>query len=182
MAGEPGPLRPRSRRFWILAVAAAVILIAGLAVLLERAYWSHKAFLETSAVAAMKQYAAEQEIYKKTDWDGDGKFVYADTLDKLAAVGLIDKEFAQARGRQGKPWRGYLFLEMKTIGGAPIDWSSDYALCAIPARYGVTGYRTFITKIGGPLCGRDCGCDGGPVGFVEDYPADVVGTGWLLPD
>jgi hypothetical protein len=179
MAAEPpadgGTHRGKPK---LVLFCLAVLLVAGPAFLAWK-LWMQRSSLETNAVGALKTYAAAQAIYQKTDWDGDGKFVYADSLGKLAAVGLIDKAFAKARGPKGKPWHGYLFLECQSIGGQPIDWTTDFALCGIPAKYGHTGYRSFVMCTNGTIFPKDQGPAGG---FVSDFPADPINAGWWSCD
>ena len=70
------------------------------------------------------------------------------------------------------------FEDMTTIGGRPIDWEKDFALCATPAVYGQVGYRTFIVMTNGTIFGKDLGGSE----FVDDYPADPCAEGWIIAE
>ncbi len=67
---------------------------------------------------------------------------------------------------------------MKTIGGKKINWVDDYALCATPAKYGVTGRRTFIINTSGTVWGKDLGKSE----FVKDFPAKPQTQGWEIAE
>ena len=140
------------------------------------------------AVGSCFSYAEAQVMFHRWDRDGDGDLEYANSLTLLAAqkdkagqrLGLIDDALAAARGKKGKPRWGHLYREMKTIGGKPIDWRKDFALCATPARYKYpgdryrTGRHTFIVSTDGVVFGKDLG----EARFVDDYPADPLKDGW----
>ena len=87
---------------------------------------------------------------------------------------LIDRAFAVARGKGGIPHHGYLFEDMETIAGKPINWVVDYALCGTPDLYGRPARRTFIVKTDGVVWGKDLGRSE----FVKDFPADPEAEGW----
>ena len=139
---------------------------------------------ETNAVVSCRAYAAAQATFRRNDWDGDGVMEYAPDFAELNTVKdgngepiqLIDAAFAAARG-PGSPNGGYYFVNMKTIGGAAVDWTNDFALCAVPAVHGKTGRRTFIISTNGTVFGIDNG--GKP---VEDYPADPAAAGWVIAE
>jgi hypothetical protein len=142
--------------------------------------------LETNAVGSCRAYAEAQTMYKRNDWDGDGKLTYAASFPLLnttadangTPIQLLDSAFATATS-PAMPKHGYYFVNMKTIGGRKIDWANDYALCAAPAVYGRTGYRTFIVSTNGTTFGKDLGPEGKP---VEDYPADPMAEGWIIAE
>jgi hypothetical protein len=143
--------------------------------------------LETQAIGSCRAYSCAQSMYHRNDWDADGQLEYASSLVLLhtekdstgTPINLLDAAFADARGLKGTPKHGYLFREMKTIGGQPIDWTQDCALCAIPVEYGRTGYRSFIISTNGTVFGKDQG-EGGT--FVDDYPADPGAAGWCVAE
>jgi hypothetical protein len=173
--------RSRMTLFYIFAcVVLAPLIIACLAgpPLVAR-FFAPKPSLELSAVEALRAYCKAQKEYRRVDHDDDGKLEYASSLDELADLGLIPAEMADARGMKGTPYRGYLFREIKTIAGKPVDWQYDYALSAIPAKYGRTGYRTFIVSTNEFIMGPDRGRG---AGFVDDYPENPVAEGWIIPD
>ena len=102
--------------------------------------------------------------------------------DGGAPFRLISREFRDARGTSGVPVAGYLFRDVETTAGKPIDWFSGYALCAIPAQHGGTGYRTFVTILRGDGI-ETWAKDRGPhAGFASDFPADPKAEGWVEVD
>jgi hypothetical protein len=128
---------------------------------------------ETAAVGALRAYCAAQALYHRTDWDGDGTLTYATPFTLLhdqpdehgLPVQFIHPELAAAAGSD-RPCRGYVFKDLRTICGIPIDWMNDYALCAVPLEYGVTGRRTFIVSTNGAIMELDRA----DATFVSDYP------------
>jgi hypothetical protein len=139
------------------------------------------------AVGSMRAYASAQSMYIRNDWDGDGRLEYAASFTRLyeekdsngVPIQLIDQVFAEAEGLGGKPKQGYLFQDMKTIGGKPIDWKKDFALCAIPATYDRDGRCTLIVSKNGTVWCKDLGAG---KGFVQDYPLDPNKAGWCLAE
>jgi len=168
--------RPRSRRlYWFLTLCifvlpVSVILFFGLVV---PKLWPSRATLVRrldDGVAVMRKYCAAQEAYKKTDWNGDGKLAYATSLAELySRTKMIPEGMMRAHGRNGTPYKGYLFLECKTMAAKKINWKHDYALCAIPATYGKTAVISLIVNTNGTVFAADLGPKGT---FDEDYPED----------
>ena len=141
---------------------------------------------ETYAVGSCRAYAGSQTIYHRNDWDHDRRLSYAHpfTLMSTCADGtaggsirLLDEAFAAASSPQ-TPKHGYWFKDMETIGGRPIDWSRDFALCAMPAKYGGARRRTFLVSTAGTVWGKDLGKSG----FVADFPADPAREGWRIAE
>jgi hypothetical protein len=142
------------------------------------------------ATGSMRAYASAQSMYRRNDWDGDTELEYATPFTRLSTeldgagnpIQLIDAALAAATGgAEGGAKHGYVFRDMKTIGGKPIDWSKEYAFCAIPAVYGRTGYCTLIVTTDGTVWCKDRGEDGSP-GFVNDFPRDPAKAGWTLSE
>ena len=165
-----------------LAAASIIAAIAIPSLLAAR-----KASLETNAVGSMRTYCSSQTMFKRNDWDGNGVLEYTKTFTALStqldangeSLQLIDAAFAAAKGKAGVPKHGYVFEDMKTIGGKKIDWTNDYALCGMPAAYGRTGYRTFIVWTNGTVFSKDLGAAGK---FVTDFPKDPAKEGWLIAE
>jgi len=142
---------------------------------------------ESNAAGALRAYCSAQAMFHRNDWDADGKLEYATPYTLLDTqpdgngqpIRLIDAGMTAASGTAGSPRNGYLYRDMKTIAGAPIDWVTEYAFCAIPAQYGRTGRRTFIVTTNGTVYGKDLGSK---TAFVDDYPADPQGSGWTLAE
>jgi hypothetical protein len=143
--------------------------------------------LDTNAIGSVRAYCSAQSMYKRNDWDGDGELEYAEIPAELTTqvdgagtpIELMDRAFAAAQGVYGVPKHGYIFRAMAYIDTERIDWKKDFALCAIPAVYGRTGYRTFIVSTSGTVFGKDQG-EGGT--FVDDYPADPDAEGWIIAE
>jgi hypothetical protein len=139
---------------------------------------------ETRAVGCCRAYASAQSMYKRNDWDADATLEYAVPFSLLNTepdgngnpIQLIDKIFKAAVSPK-KPKFGYFFVDMRTIAGTAIDWVNDYALCAIPAKYGGATRNTFIVATNGTVFSRDIG--GRP---VFDYPANPGVKGWRIAE
>jgi RNA polymerase sigma factor (sigma-70 family) len=136
---------------------------------------------ELAAIAACKAYAEAQEIYRRTDWDGDGLLEYSQSIGgkfslcdwKKAgdgALALLDKTFAQAEYQPTgghTPRRGYLFKVLTKQGAGAIGGVRDYvgknnmmtgyALVAFPADYANAPSRTYIINNNGVVFARDLG-------------------------
>jgi hypothetical protein len=196
MSPEEARVRSRDRReAWVMGVIFGAMLLLPLAAwgavraapaVLDGLFGSRcHGSLETNAVGSCRAYASAQTIYKRNDWDKDGKLTYATpfpllstTLDEQGQpIQLIDAAFAAATS-PSTPKHGYCYRDCSTIAGAPIDWEKDFAICATPAVYGRTGYRTFIISTDGTTYGKDLG----GAQFVSDYPADPVAAGWIIAE
>ena len=142
---------------------------------------------ECAAIAACKTYAEAQDIYRRTDWDGDGVLEYAQSFRGdlslyertagAADVQLVDTAFAfasygEADRREARPKAGYVFRILHGQGpGAPggrmsyLEQTSDgkwhmtkgCALVACPAVYDATGRNTFIIAQTGTVYQADLG-------------------------
>jgi hypothetical protein len=161
-----------------LAAWGSVPLVRGA---LNSAFGARTCDPESSAIGSCMSYAMAQTVYRRTDWDGDGRLTYAPRLAMLNAapgrdgmpIRLIDASLAAATS-PNSPKQGYCFREMQTIGGRPIDWEKDFALCAMPEEYGLVGRFTFIVGTDGRILGKDLG----RAEFVADYPANPRAEGW----
>jgi hypothetical protein len=188
---DEGPERPSSGFPWTLVIVIAVVAVLGVPIIAAIAIPSllaaRRGALETNAIGSMRAYASAQTMYHRKDWDNDGMYEYATPFTKLCTqtdadgnpVMLLDASFAGAQGRSGTPRHGYVFQDMKTMGGSPIDWCNDYALCGIPSVYGRTGYRTFIVCTNGTVFSQD---QGRGSGFVADYPSNPQAAGWIIAE
>ena len=124
---------------------------------------------ESAPISACKTFAEAQDIYRRTDWDGDGVLEYSQSItganslyEKNAGTGdvtLVDSAFAHAEGAPGvaQPKAGYVFKILKGQGpNAPGGQKSyldekgnmtrGYALVACPASYDGTGRCTFLDR------------------------------------
>src|SRR5688572_475171 len=103
----------------LMIVVAIIAIIAAIAI--PSLLRSRMAANETAAAASCKAYAEAQEIYRRTDYDGDAILEYAQALsgnnsllEKVAGssdLALIDRTFAGAEGGAGTatPKAGYVF-------------------------------------------------------------------------
>lgn len=133
---------------------------------------------EANACGECRAYAEAQEIYRRTDYNGNGVLEYAQSIkgdnslfEREAGAGnlaLVPKEFADAEGEpDGKSARkGYRFKVLKsfiTEGGETKSYivngsmTLGYALLAYPLQYGVTGKRVFIINSNGTTFATDWG-------------------------
>lgn len=123
------------------------------------------------AAAALRRYAQAQAEFLRKNAGGSEKAGYARELSALR--GQLPDDMLAAWGSSGKPWHGYLFREVRTIGHVPVDWTVDYALSAAPAP-GFSG-RTLLIATGGAPLGAEQPAQSG---FVEDFPVDPAKAGW----
>ena len=190
--------RADRREAWFMGIVSAAMLILPLVAwgavrvapaaieLLLDGHSHGGCSLETNAVGNCRAYCSAQVMYHRNDWDNDGTLEYASPARLLhdqpdadgQPINLMDQFFAAATVPGGPPKHGYVFQEMQTIGGQPIDWKVDCALCATPAVYGRTGYRTFIISTNGTTFGKDLGRSA----FVTDFPADPTAEGWIVAE
>jgi len=133
------------------------------------------------AAAACKMYVEAQEIYHRTDYNGDGVLEYAQRfsgkdslIEKTSGafdLALVDRSFAAAEDTQSNPQpkAGYLFriltAQSKHANGGAKSYIAEgrmtqgYALVAYPALYDGTGRDTFIISHHGTIYQADLGRD-----------------------
>jgi hypothetical protein len=170
------------RGLWIVAYTAFAWILLG-------AMYPHREIMashQTAAAAACKAYAEAQELYRRTDYDGDGVLEYALTISgkfglreaevKAARkTEYVDEAFALAEGEPGTAQArfGYCFKVLTAqgpdaTGGARSyvtahpggeSMTLGYALVAYPAYYDVTGRDTFIINNNGTIFQMDFGMD-----------------------
>ena len=146
----------------LMIVVAIIAVIAAIAI--PALMRSRMVANQAAAIACCKAYADAQEIYKRTDYDKDGVFEYAQSLQgnnslletTLGAgdLELIDASFGHAEGNPGAvpPKDGYVFRVQKKyfngIGNKSFligtNMTLGYGLCAVPAAYDSTGRDTII--------------------------------------
>ncbi|MCY3020124.1 MAG: DUF2950 family protein [Planctomycetota bacterium] len=205
-------LASRTRRARIargmLGLAGCVIgwalLVLGL-LIWDHVFISHYGGGCSAAGASCKAFVEAEDIYHRTDYDGDGVLEYAQSLRELyetkpgaADLNLVDRSFALAEGPPGvaTPKAGYVFKVLKRQGRfaeggrksyRPWDpktkklsahMTDGYALVASPGAYDATGRDTFIISNQGTMYQ----CDLGPqtekiVGEMEEFDPDPA-QGW----
>lgn len=137
---------------------------------------------EAAAWAACRTYAEAQDIYRRTDWDGDGVLEYAQAIrgnfslfERTAGkadITLVDAAFANAAvqtGRKPVPKAGYLYKILtgqgqRAPGGRKSyirgkNMTLGYGLLAYPAVYGKTGRLTLIINNTGTVYARNLGAN-----------------------
>ena len=144
---------------------------------------------ETSAMASLITYTSGQETFRKTDFYGIGKHVFANQRDGAGyadlhsltrasdgskqIIKLIDLSMASANPRTaGPPRSGYYFADITGDARGPYDYTRSHALCAYPARYRYSGFGTFIVDVSGHVYQKDT--RGSPVKVWPDIEKD----GW----
>jgi hypothetical protein len=170
----------RRTALWMLGILLIGGLLSGTAVVLILRHQLLQQ--EMLTIGSLRTYCNAQIMSRPGDWDTDEILTFAHPYTQLYGkpdragqkLPLICAAFAAARGPRGKPYRGYLFKDMKTIYGKPINWAVDYGLCATPAQYGRTGRRTFIVVTDGVVWSKDLG----ESRFIADFPADPAAEGW----
>ena len=162
-----------------MVVTAGVAIVAAIAI--PNLLRSRMAANEAAAFAACRTYCEAQDIYRRTDWDGDGILEYAQALkgnhslyEKTAGAGdltLVDAAFARAEGEPGvvPPKAGYVFKVLtgqgpKAPGGRKSyvingNMTLGYALVASPASWDGTARHTFIINNTGTAYQKDLGAE-----------------------
>jgi len=169
------------RNAWIPAVTLGLATFALNLTAPDLSLAARRSSLEANAMGTCRAYAVAQDMYKRHDWDGDGKLEYAHPFALLNAtrdgtgppIQLIDDAFALATS-PATPKHGYWYRDCQTIGGLPIDWARDFALCATPSIYGRTGWHTFMVSTDGRVWSRDLGRSA----YLADFPWHPQRDGW----
>jgi len=154
---------------------------------------------EAVGIWACKTFGEAEDIYRRTDWDGDGVLEYAQSFkgdfslfERKKGSGdiqLLEPTMADAEGEPGGKANkgGYRFKVLMGQGpDAPGGRKSyvrngnmtmGYALVAYPAEYGVTGRRTFLINNTGTVYGKDLGAETHAiVGKMTEYNPDKTWT------
>ncbi|MBI3829413.1 MAG: DUF2950 family protein [Planctomycetes bacterium] len=155
----------------IAGVAVVWLPVLGFRLILPNLIRSHMAADESAAIAACKFYTEAQDLYRRTDWDGDGILEYSQGLEVLSnrmeqvmiTASPHDQLECLRKAESSReavwPWRGYVFKVLKSQGphtpGGRKSYlvngadgkermTLGYALVAAPAEYGLTGINTFV--------------------------------------
>ncbi len=134
-----------------------------------------KASNEWAAIANLRTYATAQNIYRRTDHDGDGVYEYAHPYVRLntdevdgVPIRLIDDALANASrddppGGATAPKRGYVFVDIvadergEDYDDGEGNLVEGFGLCAVPAEHGRTGRNTFIIGVDCTVYQKDTG-------------------------
>ena len=138
----------------------------------------------------LRSYTGAQNMYRRTDWDGDGILEYAFPFTRLNTevtdgqpIRIIDDAFANASRDNSPagtpvPRAGCVFVDLTgdAIAGPYDDGKGNFVngcgLCGYPAEYGRSGCYTYIVDVRGTVYWKDTG--GQP---VTVFP-DVGKEGW----
>ncbi|MCK4753576.1 MAG: hypothetical protein KAS75_09015 [Planctomycetes bacterium] len=131
--------------------------------------------------------AQAQEIYKQTDWNKDGKKVYAEYFTHLwttinanddpVLIDLISRELSFAVGPY-RPKDNYFFVNLHHRVAedgkiSELDYEKQWAILAIPALYTKRGAPIFIIDNSSRIFVKKYGK------MVYLYPKDPTGEGWM---
>ncbi len=167
----------------LMIVVAIIAIIAAIAI--PSLLRSRMAANGTAAAASCKAYAEAQEIYRRTDYDGDAILEYSQAMkganSLVSTTGmtndlqLIDRTFAGAAGNPGvagvNPKAGYCFgIQISQTAAAGIargyipmgttNMTLGYGGMGIPAAYDQTGRDSYIINGQGTIFQRDLGATG----------------------
>jgi len=170
----------------VVTVFAVLGIVAALLPSHSHPRWTYN---EPAAVAALRTYCSAQQVFKRTPRYGDDtRLVFANAVDGKGFVDLwrvggplarpdgteleiVDLAFAGATSAE-TPKSGYWFVDISADAEGPLDSKWRFGLCAVPARHGTDGKRTFIIGEEGTVHSKDNG--GKP---VTVWP-DVEKEGW----
>jgi prepilin-type N-terminal cleavage/methylation domain-containing protein len=166
----------------LIIVVAVIAALAGLAI--PHLLQSKLVANETSAIAALRAYAGAQAVFLNTDHDRDGILEYADEFRDLyytevdgEPIAFIDKAFADAADTSS-PRGGYFFEDLSEheVYG-PFDYASQFALSALPARYGGSGVNTLVIDRAGIVYQKDRESNASLEGVYPDV--ETSDSGWV---
>lgn len=158
---------------WVVIAGGALCIVLIIAVIVfPNLLFMRGGRNDSFGEASLRSCSTAQATYKSRNG------TYADQVSKLTAGGLLPCNGMQvAHGKASVECSTYLLKECVTIGGKPIDWRTDYAICAIPAVYGRYCYTSFIISKndGTRVWAKDLGPG---TTFVDDFPQDPQAAGW----
>ena len=152
-----------------LILGTSVVLISLAAVPLYRDFQrSRMAANATAAAGVCRKYCEAQEIFHRSDHNGDNVLEYAQSLRELDAEHLLPEGVSSAELDAGapSPYHGYVFRVLKRQGGKlgmPKDYIKDghmtqgYGLVAFRADYGTSGIPTAVISNSGTIYMKDLG-------------------------
>ena len=188
----------------LMIVVAIIAIIAAIAI--PNLLRSRMAANESAAIAACKEFACAQDIYRRTDWDGDGVLEYAASFTGANSlytknpatpgdVSMVEKSFAFAEGDPGtaSPKAGYVFKILTGQGanapGGATNWvvagsgasansmTLGYGLSALAASWDGTGRNSFQISNTGTVYQKDLGS--GVTTHLTTYNPD---TSWTVSE
>jgi hypothetical protein len=152
---------------------------------------------EIPGVALTKALMEAQEIYRRTDYDGDGTLEYAQSLGALSMdskgeqICVIDSATAAADADDpaAVPKVGYLikFLAGRKEAGKVIEFidadgnqTRGHACVSVPAVYGQSGTIAYMIDERGTIYQKDLGPKG--LAIVRAMKYFDISTGWTLTE
>ena len=109
---------------------------------------------EEHAARALRSYLTHQEMYRRRNG------FTAVSLDDLRSAGLEDDIINSSNTVENiRPYRGYLLISITKGHNGPLNSKKgEFALCAVPARYGGrNSMKTFITNQDSKIYWKDTG-------------------------
>jgi len=182
----------RSDREWFVIRAGLVFLfvIVVTAVAIPNLLAKRRGANQSNPVAAVMEVGSAQNMYYRTDWDGDGVLEYATSFPVLYsqkdAAGNLLRLISEALALATEPalaLHGYYFVDITAheTDGPYVDASSnqrdDYGICAVPGRYPRSGRATYIMDSVGTVYAKDT--RGKPVTI---FPASPREDGWEVAE
>ncbi len=173
----------------LMIVVAIIAVIAAIAI--PNLLRSKMAANESACIAAMRTYAGAQNIFHRTDYDGDTVLEYAcpdnastpgfvglnTTEVDSAPIELIDMAFAAATINT-RPKAGYWYGDITNdVSGAAYRAPFSYGLSAMAGQYNRTGLNSFIIDVQGTVFQKDLGAS--TTAPLDDFP-DTVADSWIV--
>lgn len=176
---SPNAVRTASSKQWVIVpISLVVVLLIG-AGLFRQGTGPDFSPVDEAVVRCLLECCEAQEIYRRTDWDGDGVMEYSQSLrgpnslfeinPGAADLTLITQGLAAADGifPDATPFMGYVFVVLLSQGDqAAGGWRSylndgnltlGYALLACPAEYGKIGRHTYLINSSREIYRKDLG-------------------------
>ncbi len=195
----------RTRGFSLLEIMIVLTIVAGLTALaIPNLIRAKMAANEVASIAILKTFATSEELYKRTDWDGNGYLEYAQNigmyggngnLESLyfnnknnASTGLIDVALVNAEIPASgvttgvTPRDGYMFfVQLGTTFPTVTSYvnargcmTQGYSICGLPNQYSLSGQNTFQLNSNGVIFAKDQGAST----LIPAYNTNPV-NGWV---
>jgi len=166
----------------LMIVVAIIAIIAAIAI--PNLLRSRMQANESNAVAALKTYAANQSIFKKSNFsvrNGEQNQMYAQPFTELftttvngTPVELIPKVFSDATSTTSG-YQGYFFVD----DAAKTNTQWTFGLFAHPCAYDNSGLNSYWIDEKGVVKGKDLGTAGSTVN--SSITEDTRDSSWFVP-
>jgi prepilin-type N-terminal cleavage/methylation domain-containing protein len=178
----------RARGFSLIELMIVLTIIATLAALaIPNLIRAKMAANEVASIAMIKSFGTSQELYKRTDWDGNGTLEYAQNigpnggngnLESLyfniksnSITGLMDSAVINAEipntgvTTSVTPRNGYMyyvqlgtaFPTVTTYVNSKGAMTQGYSICGLPNQYSLSGVNTYQMNSTGVIFAKDQG-------------------------